>query len=495
MPTGPDEAFFTRRGFVRASGAAAALLLAGYGSLNDDPATAATPIGAGTTASPPSPTAGPYWLQGNFAPVPGETTTDQLRVDGRIPRSLLGLYARNGPNQQVGTSPHWFVADGMMHGIWLGDGTARRYSRRWVRTPLLGKRGFTSPPGRTITQSDVSLVHYGERLIALGELGHPNQIDAADLATIGTYDFGGKLGPNMTAHPKIDPVTGHLYFFGYAFSQPFVTLYHADATGRMIASQPVELPRAVMMHDLAITETKAILFDLPCVLDRTQKGMPFRWDPAGQARLGVVDRDVTATATVRWFDIDPCYVFHTVNAYDIERGLVVEAIRYPHLWVHASTDTFPPASLWRWTIDFTSGKVAEQRLDDRVVEFPTGDPRYLGRPGRTSFAVQSPALSSFNPGPRRPSGLVRYDAYRKATSWNAPAHLIPDEGFFVPAGPNAAEGEGWLLSLVYDVKVGRSDLMIFDAQALDDGPRARVHLPDRVPFGFHGWFVPSARPS
>ncbi len=497
MPARPGQGLFTRRGFVQASGAAAALLLAGCGSPNIGP------VGAGptrrTTTSPPPPTVspdeGPFWLQGNFAPVPDETTTDQLRVDGHIPPGLQGLYVRNGPNQRVGTSPHWFTGDGMLHGIWLDGGRARRYSRRWVATPLLGQRGYTSPPGRAITQADVSLIYHGERLLALGELGYPYQIDAADLTTIGTYDFGGKLGPNMTAHPKIDPGTGDLYFFGYAFRQPFVTLYHADPTGRMIAAQPVELPRAVMMHDFAVTETKAVLFDLPCVLDRTQKGMPFRWDPAGQARIGVVDRDGAPTAAVRWFDVDPCYVFHTVNAHDTEHGLVVEAVRYPHMWVHASTDTFPPASLWRWTIDFTTGKVTEQRLDDRVVEFPKADPRYLGRAHRTSFAVQSPVLSTFNPGPKRPSGLVRYDGDRRATSWDAPAHLFPDEGFFVPAGPHAAEGEGWLLSLVYDATTQRSDLIILDAEALDDGPQARVHLPDRVPFGFHGWYVPSAQPA
>jgi carotenoid cleavage dioxygenase len=469
--------------------------------LNGDPAAAATPIGpgpgTGTTASPPLPpsSTGPFWLQGDFAPVLGETTTDQLRVEGHIPDGLHGLYARNGPNQWVGTPAHWFVQDGMLHGVWLGDGKARRYSRRWVRTPLLGKPGFTSPPGRTITQSNVSLVQHGGRLLAMGELGYPYQIDPANLSTIGPYDFGGRLGPNMAAHPKIDPVSGHLYFFGYTFSQPFVTLYHADATGRMLSVRPVELPRTVMMHDFAITATKAVLFDLPCVLDPTQKGMPFRWDPAGQARLGVVNRDGAPPAAVRWFDIDPCYVFHIVNARDTGRGLVVEAVRYPYMWVHASTDTFPPGSLWRWTVDFRTGRVTDERLDDRVVEFPTRDPRYVGRPHRTSFAVQSPALSSFNPGPRRPPGLVRYDGDHRSTSWDAPPHLVPDEGFFVPAGPHAAEGEGWLLSFVYDGTTGRSDLMIFDAEALDHGPRARVHLPDRVPFGFHGWYVPSARPS
>jgi carotenoid cleavage dioxygenase len=223
--------------------------------------------------------------------------------------------------------------------------------------------------------------------------------------------------------------------------------------------------------------------------------MPFRWDPAGQARIGVVDRDGAPAATVRWFDIDPCYVFHTINAHDTARGLVLEAVRYPYMWAHASTDPFPQGSRWRWTVDLVAGTVADERLDDRVIEFPTRDPRYVGRPHRTSFAVQSPVASTLVPDPRRPSGLVRYDGTHQTTSWTAPQWLIPDEGFFVPSGPHAAEGEGWLLSFVYDATTRRSDLMIFDARALEAGPVAKVHLPDRVPFGFHGGFIPSARPA
>jgi hypothetical protein len=101
MPTGPDPASFTRRGFVRVSGAAAALLLAGYGSSNADLAAAATPMGSATT---PSPKAGPFWLPGNFAPVRGETTVDRLRVSGRIPTAAS--------TRDQGARRAWFATTG-----------------------------------------------------------------------------------------------------------------------------------------------------------------------------------------------------------------------------------------------------------------------------------------------------------------------------------------------------------------------------------------------
>jgi carotenoid cleavage dioxygenase len=62
----------------------------------------------------------------------------------------------------------------------------------------------------------------------------------------------------------------------------------------------------------------------------------------------------------------------------------------------------------------------------------------------------------------------------------------------VPASPGAAEDEGWLLAFVYDAARDGSDLVILDAADVTAKPVASVPLPQRVPFGFHGSWLPES---
>ena len=64
------------------------------------------------------------------------------------------------------------------------------------------------------------------------------------------------------------------------------------------------------------------------------------------------------------------------------------------------------------------------------------------------------------------------------------------EGVFVPAGPNAAEDDGWILAFVNDPDRDASDLVILNAADFAGEPAATIHLPWRVPPGFHGSWIP-----
>ncbi len=59
----------------------------------------------------------PWHLDGNYGPVMDELTEFDLQVTGSIPPELDGLYLRNGANPKSGTSVHWFMGDGMVHGV------------------------------------------------------------------------------------------------------------------------------------------------------------------------------------------------------------------------------------------------------------------------------------------------------------------------------------------------------------------------------------------
>ena len=221
----------------------------------------------------------PY-LADNFAPVQTESTADQLSVLGEIPLELNGMFVRNEPNPQfppVGTY-HWFDGDGMLHGVRIQDGKAS-YRNRYIRTQgfeqerragraLFG--GLLQPlQGGFKNVANTAIVWHRERLLALWEGGEPHAIAVPSLETLGSHTFGGKLTSPVTAHPKIDPVTKEMMFFGYSLAQPPHVKYSiVSSDGKLLRTVPIELPVGVMMHDFAITEHYTIFMDLPLTFRR-----------------------------------------------------------------------------------------------------------------------------------------------------------------------------------------------------------------------------------
>lgn len=434
----------------------------------------------------------PFHLRGNFAPVEQEVTATDLPVEGAIPPELRGLYVRNGPNPRSGTSIHWFLGDGMLHGVRLEDGKAVWYRNRWVRTRALEEEGasFLGEDGtidRTVALANTNIVCHAGRLLALVENAFPTEVTRT-LETVGPYDFGGRLDTAMTAHPKHCPVTGELHFFGYSFVEPYLVYHRADAAGRLVQREEIPVPGPTMIHDFNLTAGHVVFMDLPVVFDLewalAGERFPYHWSDDYGARLGVLPRGGSA-ADLRWFEIEPCYVFHPLNAYEDADRIVIDVARYPTLW-REDPGTLDAARLHRWTIDLMAGRVRETPLDDRHVEFPRVDDRRVGQPHRIGWAVEN--LADLG---QRTMQLVKYDCAtgRSETHRFGPGRM-PSEGVFVPAGPDAAEDEGWVLQYVYDHARDGSDFVILDARDLGRPPVATVRLPQRVPFGFHGNWIP-----
>ncbi|MEU6561764.1 carotenoid oxygenase family protein [Nocardia nova] len=434
------------------------------------------------------------WLTGLLAPVPDEIDAYDLPLDGTLPPELNGRYFRNGPNPKPGeTSGHWFVGDGMVHGVRLCDGRAEWYRNRWVRTSKFTEDAqFVRADGtfdRAAVSANTHVIAHADRIMALVESGFPYELTPG-LTTVGPMDFGGRLTTAMTAHPKRDPRTGELLFFGYGFAPPYLTYHRLSATGELVESRVVEVGGPTMMHDFAITDNHVVWLDLPVVFDRELLGgMPYRWDPAYPARLGVMPR---AGGAVRWFDIDPCYVFHVGNAYEDARGrIVLDAVRYAPedfsvIWSGIGGvadgergDGSVGGMLHRWVLDPHSGTVTETRRDDRDVEFPTHDDDRTGRPARYLYAAAD-------------SAIVKYDVEQGSSSAHElGADFAPGEAVFVPAADARGEDEGWLLTIVSDRAGSASELVVLDAADLTR--TAAVRLPRRVPAGFHGSWIPDAR--
>ncbi len=434
----------------------------------------------------------PFHLSGNFAPVVEEVTAFDLPVQGEIPRELCGHLYRNGPNPRWGPSEHWFGGDGMIHGVAFEDGDARWYRNRWVRTRYMseGEDGpvFMDDDGnldRTAVRANTNIVCHAGRLLALVENGYPTEL-TRDLDTVGLHDFDGALTTAMTAHPKFCPTSGEMHFFGYGFAPPFLTYYVADKSGALVHSEEIPVPGPTMIHDFAITDRHALFLDLPVVFSPERlPGMPYGWSDDYGARIGVMPRRGRA-ADLRWFEIEPCYIFHSLNAWTDGETVTLDAARYPELWRESAVD-FRTASLHRYTLDLSSGGVKEEALDDMGIEFPRVDPRREGQRHRYGHAVRYLA------GVDGPSinALVQYDLEAGGTTVHdfGPGR-VPAEGVFVPASADAAENEGFVLTYLHDEADEASQLVILDAQNFDAAPLASVPLPQRVPYGFHGNWVP-----
>ena len=434
------------------------------------------------TAASALPAEGDFFRRGNYAPVADELSEYDLSVQGVIPPEINGWYLRNGPNPRTANA-HWFAGDGMIHGVRLEGGAAKWYRNRWVRTdsfvadfPLYNADGSRNLRAAV---ANTHVVNHAGKTLALVESSFPYEI-SSELETLGAYDFGCKLTNSMTAHPKICPTTGEMHFFGYgSLFEPYVTYHRVAADGELIINRPVDVKAHTMMHDFAMTADHVIFMDLPIVFDLEVAGkgegdMPYRWSDSYGARFGVLRRDDPFGA-IRWFDIDPCYIFHVANAFDDTNSIVLQAARYPELWRNDG-GFGEQAVLWEWRIDLNAGTVTERQLDDRSIEFPRIDDRLAGLAARYSVSVGD-------------ADLVRHDLSTGAAETHSFGPAVSGEAVFVPAAGPADESSGWYLSYVYDPVRDGSDLVILDASNFGGPPVATIALPRRVPFGFHGNWV------
>ncbi len=425
-------------------------------------------------------------MRDNYGPVSEETEALDLAVEGEVPQELHGMLTQIGPNPR-GHSPHWFLGHGMVHGILLRDGRAVRYRSRWIRTPYLDghHKAVDRPEG---SPANTNIVVHGGRILALEERHLPYEIDS-DFETIGPVDFDGTLKSSFTAHPKICPDSGELLAFSHGQNESAITYHRFDATGVCAASHVVELPRPVMAHDFAMTSDHVIFLDFPVVFEPQSPGsLPYVWDEGHTARIGLMSR---GGGPVTWFEIEPCYVFHTINACSIGNRITLDACRYPSLW-EKGTDTFTsPAMVHRWTLDTAAGEVREETLFDVRCDFPSIDNRLLGKPNR--YAYVSTMVDEERGSIQHGHRVVKLDFVTGTTEHH---HFGVSRYVCAPTYvPRCAEAEdeddGYLLAIVYERRSDSSELVILNAKSPGDDPLASVALPVRVPFGFHSYWIPA----
>ena len=460
-----------------------------------------------------------------WGPIQMECEACDLVIEGEIPAELSGTLYRVGPNQRFRPRGdyHLFGGDGMVHAFHIADGKVD-YVNRWVRT---AKFNIEDMEGRAVINAmnpldcdpdyaefsladkeglaNTAAVWHGGRLLVMEEGHRPFEIDPLTLESIGSWTFRGKLHTAMTAHPKVDPKTGELVFFAYMATGPFsedVMVHKVDANGLLSQSIHIATPYSAMVHDFAITDNYIVVpvFPITGSLERAMSGgPPFAWEPDKGVHVAVLPRDATSAEEVRWLRMDVCFVFHFMNAFDRDGVITVDAVQFTAAPLFPTPDGESTGEklgkLSRWTIDMNNpgARVESVPLDEFELEFPQIDPRYAGRDYRHAwFTTTDGQLQSTIRENQNLYNTVGHWDHETATATRySCGRAMVSEALFVPRAADAAEGEGYLLAVTVDFETRLSELLVFDARAIVEGPLARAKLSHRVPPGFHGAWRPA----
>ncbi len=94
---------------------------------------------------------------------------------------------------------------------------------------------------------------------------------------------------------------------------------------------------------------------------------------------------------VRWFEIDPCFVFHPLGAYDEGTSVVLDVIRHPSIFDSSRLVPNEGAPrLERWTLDLATGSVSTGILSDR----PQNSPAPTSAASGAAIASDMPSASA-----------------------------------------------------------------------------------------------------
>ena len=418
------------------------------------------------------------------------TITAKLQEDPRNIDAAIAILGASGFFHESDNSTHTKLYQ-FVTGINIQNGKAN-YKNRYVKTPYYedDMDMMASSFDLKASPANTHIIRHAGKILALEEAHFPWVIDN-DLETIGHHDFDGKLDGPMTAHPRVCPETNELLFFGYKMmGKPYLMYHRVSPDGELVQSEAIDIPRPVMMHDWNITRNYVIFMDLPLVFDMdkaVEGGDPFGFRPECGARLGVMPRNGT-NKDIKWIDVNPCFVFHPMNAYEEDNKIILHVCRQDKAMVGGMDQIYggdeTTGKLWKWTIDLNSQTCKEEQIDDKPCDFARVDDRKIGLKANIGYAMElnnkAETLTFGN-------HLFKYNLDKGSREDHFLGdHTVGGEPLFAPNPNSNDEKDGYVMSIVHDNEKNKSKLIIIDTDDFSNKPVAEILLPQRVPFGAHG---------
>lgn len=465
-------------------------------------------------------------------PLGMEYELTDLAVEGTLPPEVEGTFFRAVPDPAFAPfmedAGAILSGDGMISAIRFAGGkagaamryvdTARHLAEVQAGQALFGKyrNPFTDKPearGVDRTVANTTPVWHAGRLLMTKEDGRAYRVDPATLETLGSYDFDGALrSETMTAHVRVDPVTGEMFFYGYEASglaSRTIAYCIVDKDGKLVREQWFDAPYCAMMHDFTITENYALfpIYPTTCELEVLKAGGE-HWihHQELESWLGVMPRygDVSE---MRWFK-GPRGVssYHMMNAFEDEQGLIHfdQCLSDSNAFPFIREASGIPLQQWelngrlaRWTVD-------PQGQGDAVIETvigPPGDFPVLPatRQGRPYDHAWMLTMNPQRQGPPVFGGPVgaMFDMLLRLDMRGGPPQALAlpvgscfNEPVHVPA--RDAGHEGWLLAVV-STQTGPDgfahECWVIDAGNIGAGAVAKVAIPRDLRPQVHGWWV------
>ncbi|KAH9710185.1 Carotenoid 9,10(9',10')-cleavage dioxygenase 1 [Citrus sinensis] len=359
--------------------------------------------------------------------------------------------------------------------------------------------------------ANTALVYHHGKLLALSEADKPYAVkvlEDGDLQTLGMLDYDKRLQHSFTAHPKVDPYTGEMFTFGYAHTPPYITYRVISKDGFMHDPVPITVSDPIMMHDFAITENYAIFMDLPLYFRPKEmvkeNKLIFTFDDTKKARFGILPRYAKNEAQMKWFELPNCFIFHNANAWEEEDEVVLITCRLdkPDLdmvngAVKEKLENFSN-ELYEMRFNLKTGLASQKRLSASAVDFPRVNECYTGRKQRYVYGTILDSIAKV-------TGIIKFDLHAEPDEEKTKLEVggnvrgifdlgpgrFGSEAVFVPREPGTSSEEdvGYLIFFSHDEKTGKSSVNVIDAKTMSADPVAVVELPQRVPYGFHAFFV------
>jgi carotenoid cleavage dioxygenase len=460
-------------------------------------------------------TQNPY-IMGAFGPVDREIVAHDLKVIGEIPKDIHGVYVRNGPNQKFTpiSHYHWFDGDGMLHAVHIENGKAT-YRNKWVQTDafkLEEKHGeclyqgvmgnmVSNPRGSNYNLKDsanTAVAFFNNQLLTMWYMcGDIYGCDPITLETNGKETFGGTFTSKSMAHVKVDEYTNEMMFFDYGLKPPYMWYGVVGNNGQVKHFTEIPLPGPRLPHDMAITENYSILMDLPYINDPEalkigRSKIVFRKD--WPSRFAVIPR-YGNKEQIKWFEANPCYIYHVINAWEEGDEIVMDTCitvnPAPQADAKGPVEKLKAylrleAFVHRYRFNLKDGTTKEYQLDDQFSEFPLMNAKETGRKTQFSYNQHCDVSEVF-----RFDGILKYDTANNSTQFYGYGEgVFGSESPFIPKSNATAEDDGYVITFVTNERTESSEVLILDAQNIENGPLARIQLPQRVPLGFHACWVP-----